>query len=135
MSYLGLDLGATGLKAVLIGEAQDLFRAPGPIRFWRRRTSRAARCRRPWKGAEALTDGLGALQAPERTLLLPYLGVERTLEALRAERYAGWDSPQAQAMLHSDLGAIFDNVVAEDPRPVPRSGRQERLANLVNRFV
>ena len=57
------------------------------------------------------------------------------LEAARAERYAGWDTPAAQAMLDSDLGAIAARVEAEGINPEPRSGRQERLENLVNRFV
>jgi xylose isomerase len=57
------------------------------------------------------------------------------LEAARAERYAGWDSPAAQAMLDSDLGSIAARVLAEGINPQPRSGRQERLENLVNRFV
>ncbi len=57
------------------------------------------------------------------------------LEAARAERYAGWDDPQAQALLGSDLGTIAARVLAEGVNPEPRSGRQERLENLVNRYV
>lgn len=57
------------------------------------------------------------------------------LEASRAARYAGWDAPQAQAMLRSDLGTIAARVEAEGIDPQPVSGRQERLENLVNRFV
>ena len=57
------------------------------------------------------------------------------LEALRADRYAGWDSDAATAMLASDLGAIAEDVRVRDIRPEPRSGRQERLENLVNAFV
>ena len=57
------------------------------------------------------------------------------LETLRAERYAGWDRPGAQAMLKSDLAAIAARVEAEGVDPEPRSGRQERLENLWNRFV
>ncbi len=57
------------------------------------------------------------------------------LEALRKERYAGWDSPQAKAMLGSDLGAITADVLSRGVNPAPRSGRQERLENLWNRFV
>jgi xylose isomerase len=58
-----------------------------------------------------------------------------SLERLRAERYAGWDAPGAQAMLAGGLEEIEARVLAEDIRPEPRSGRQERLENLVNRFV
>lgn len=57
------------------------------------------------------------------------------LEAARAARYAGWDAPEAKAMLDSDLGAIFDRVVSGGVDPRPRSGRQEILENYVNRFV
>lgn len=58
------------------------------------------------------------------------------LEAARAERYAGWDTPAAQAMLTSGtLESIAARVDAENIDPEPRSGRQERLENWVNRFV
>ncbi len=58
-------------------------------------------------------------------------GLDRAL----AERYADWQDPGAQAMLQSDLASIAARVEAEDIRPEPRSGRQEILENLVNRFV
>ena len=57
------------------------------------------------------------------------------LEAARTERYAGWDSPDGQALFHSDLAQISARVLAEDINPEPTSGRQERLENLVNRFL
>lgn len=58
-----------------------------------------------------------------------------TLEARRTERYAGWQTPQAQAMLDSDLSSIATRVEAEALDPTPHSGRQEILENIVNRFV
>ncbi|WP_278923746.1 MULTISPECIES: xylose isomerase [Pseudophaeobacter] len=58
-----------------------------------------------------------------------------TLEAMRAERYAGWDSADAQAMLESDLGSIAQRVLDDGINPQPQSGRQEILENVVNRFV
>jgi xylose isomerase len=58
-----------------------------------------------------------------------------TLERLRAERYTGWDSAAAQAMLAGRLEDLEARVIGQDLRPEPRSGRQERLENLVNRFV
>ena len=58
-----------------------------------------------------------------------------TLEALRAERYAGWDTPEAQAMLESDLARIANRLESDGVDPQPRSGRQEILENIVNRFV
>ena len=60
---------------------------------------------------------------------------DRGLERALAERYAGWDTPEARAMLGSDLEAIAARVERQGTDPQPRSGRQERLENLVNRFV
>ncbi len=57
------------------------------------------------------------------------------LEAARDARYAGWDSPEGKALLAGDLGSIAARVEAEALNPAPRSGRQERLENLVNRYL
>ncbi|MDQ2065252.1 xylose isomerase [Xinfangfangia sp. CPCC 101601] len=57
------------------------------------------------------------------------------LEAARAERYAGWQTPAAKAMLSGGLEAAAARVTAEGLEPQPRSGRQERLENLWNRYV
>ena len=57
------------------------------------------------------------------------------LEAARRARYAGWQSPAAQAMLAGDLSAAAARVTAEGLEPEPKSGRQERLENLWNRFI
>ena len=58
-------------------------------------------------------------------------------DMLMDERYAGWNQPGAAAMLKGDrtLEQISDWVLAENINPQPRSGRQEYLENLVNRFV
>ncbi|MFC7705887.1 xylose isomerase [Plastorhodobacter daqingensis] len=59
-----------------------------------------------------------------------------TLERQRADRYAGWSAPAAQEMLQGGtLDAIAQRVLSEGINPKPRSGRQEALENLVNRFV
>ena len=58
-----------------------------------------------------------------------------SLEAARNARYAGWDKPEGAALLKTDLGSIYDQVVASGINPQPVSGRQERLENLWNRFV
>lgn len=58
-----------------------------------------------------------------------------TLEAMRTERYAGWDSSGGKALLTSDLATIAAQVEADNLNPQPRSGRQEILENIVNRFV
>lgn len=57
------------------------------------------------------------------------------LENALKDRYAGWETPQAKAMLGSDLASISARVLAENLNPAPRSGRQEILENYVNRFV
>lgn len=57
------------------------------------------------------------------------------LEDALAERYAGWKTAEAKAMLKSDLGSIAERVLAENLNPEPRSGHQEILENYVNRFV
>jgi len=57
------------------------------------------------------------------------------LETALAERYAGWETPEAKAMLESDLTSITERVLADGINPEPRSGRQEALENYVNRFV
>jgi xylose isomerase len=60
-------------------------------------------------------------------------GYDRAL----AERYAGWETPEARDMVSgtADLGAIADWAEREGIDPKPRSGKQEMLENLVNRFV
>ncbi len=55
-----------------------------------------------------------------------------TLETRRVERYAGWESSD---LLDSDLEAIATKVESENINPAPRSGKQEVLENLVNRFT
>ena len=57
------------------------------------------------------------------------------LEAARDARYAGWDSSGGKALLNSDLSTIHDDVLAKGLDPQPQSGRQERLENLVNRYL
>jgi xylose isomerase len=54
------------------------------------------------------------------------------LEAARAERYAAW---KGSDLLEMDLEAIAARVRADGIDPMPRSGRQERLENLWNRYV
>ena len=49
------------------------------------------------------------------------------LAAAVKEPYAGWESPEAKAMLTSDLETIAARVEKEGLDPQPRSGRQERL--------
>jgi xylose isomerase len=57
------------------------------------------------------------------------------LEGARDARYAGWDTDNGKALLGSDLGLITAKVLNEGINPDPRSGRQEQLENLVNRYL
>jgi len=57
------------------------------------------------------------------------------LEAARDARYTGWDAPAGKALMSSDLAAIEAKVIADAINPEPKSGRQERLENLVNRYL
>src|SRR5690606_42067575 len=60
-----------------------------------------------------------------------------TYDRVVKERDAGWQEQGAQAMLKGDrtLEQIAQWVDAENINPQPRSGQQEYLENLVNRFV
>jgi xylose isomerase len=70
------------------------------------------------------------------------LNVERIvadgrLDAFRKERYAGWDGELGQ-MIHAkgtSLTDIADLAATRELAPRHRSGGQERLENIVNRFV
>lgn len=57
------------------------------------------------------------------------------LEAARDERYAGWDTAEGKGLLNTDLDSLKAKVLADGTNPEPRSGRQERLENLVNRYL
>ena len=57
------------------------------------------------------------------------------MEVARDTRYAGWQTPAAQAMLKGSLEDAAARVTSEGLEPQPKSGRQERLENLWNRFV
>lgn len=53
------------------------------------------------------------------------------------DRYAGWKSAEAKAMLSGkrSLEEIAERVEKKNINPQPRSGRQELLENIVNRYV
>ena len=57
------------------------------------------------------------------------------LEAARRERYAGWEAGSARGLLDGGLADAAARVTAGSLDPQPRSGRQERLENLWNRYV
>jgi xylose isomerase len=57
------------------------------------------------------------------------------LEDARDARYAGWETADGKTLMNSDLDAITAKVVSKDTNPQPKSGRQERLENLVNCYL
>lgn len=58
-----------------------------------------------------------------------------SIERMREERYAGWETSNGQSLLKSDLETIASDVEKNALDPKPRSGKQEILENIVNRFV
>jgi xylose isomerase len=62
---------------------------------------------------------------------------DKALSGPLAERYAGWQTPDAQKVLAggSSLDALEAYVLAGGINPQPRSGKQEFLENVVNRYV
>jgi xylose isomerase len=59
------------------------------------------------------------------------------LPAFVEQRYAGWKQDPAKSILEgrSTLAAIADAAIADNVSPVPRSGRQEFLENIVSRYT
>ncbi|MBN8817577.1 MAG: xylose isomerase [Sphingomonas sp.] len=57
------------------------------------------------------------------------------IDALRSRRYSGWESSFGQQVGALDLAGIADLAEHQllDPKPV--SGRQERIENIINRFI
>ena len=58
------------------------------------------------------------------------------LDTFRRERYAGWAGELGQAIHSTDasLALVADLAISRNVAPEPKSGRQEWLENLVNRF-
>lgn len=78
-------------------------------------------------GLDVLARGLKAAAA---------LIADGTYDKAVDERYAGWNTPEAQKMLTSEsLADIAARVERDNINPQPKSGRQEYLENLWNRFV
>jgi len=85
--------------------------------------------------ADLILAHVGAMDVCARALKSAAAMLESgALENARAARYAGWDAPEAKAMLQGGtLDSIHARVLAEGLNPAPKSGRQERLENLWNR--
>lgn len=98
-----------------------------------------AKLRRQSLDAEDLIAAhAGAMDICARGLKSAWRMIEDdALEGPRRARYAGWESSEAQAMLAKDatLDGIAARAEAADLNPQPVSGAQEKLENIVNRYV
>ena len=98
-----------------------------------------AKLRRQSLDAEDLIAAhAGAMDICARGLKSAWRMIEDdALEGPRRARYAGWESSEAQAMLAKDatLDGIAARAEAAEVNPQPVSGAQEKLENIVNRYV
>ena len=87
---------------------------------------------------DLLVAHIGGMDACARGLKAAARMIEdKALSAPLDARYAGWDSAEAKAMLAGErsLEQIAARVVSDGIEPQPKSGRQEYLENVVNRYV
>ena len=98
-----------------------------------------AKLRRQSLDAEDLIAAhVGGMDICARGLISAHAMIEDdSLEGPRRVRYAGWEGEAAQAMLAK--GATLDGIAADaearDVNPQPVSGAQEKLENIVNRYL
>lgn len=88
--------------------------------------------------ADLLHGHIGGVDTCARALLQAAQMLEDgALTGPLAERYAGWDGAEGQAILSGgrDLATLADRALTSGLDPQPRSGRQEYLENIVNRYV
>jgi xylose isomerase len=97
-----------------------------------------AKVRRQSMDAVDLFHGhVGAIDVVARSLLRAAALIEDgSLDAFRRSRYADWERGIGSTILRqgADLSSIASLAIAHNLTPQPRSGRQEWLENLVNRF-
>jgi xylose isomerase len=98
-----------------------------------------AKVRRQSVDAEDLYHAhIGGVDVLARALLAAAAIIEDgTLEGFVADRYSGWKNGFGADVLSGklSLAEAADHAVAANSDPKPRSGRQEYLENLINRFV
>lgn len=88
--------------------------------------------------ADLLHGHVGGLDVLARSLKAAAAIIEDgTYDKVVDARYAGWQTPEGQAILKGQrsLEDLAARVEKESLDPQPRSGQQEYLENLINRFV
>lgn len=95
-----------------------------------------AKVRRQSMDAVDLFHGhVGAVDVVARALLrVAALIEDGRIDQFKAQRYAGWDAPLGQAISRASLHDAAAIALSRNLGPQPKSGRQEWLENLVNRF-
>ncbi|MBW9117060.1 xylose isomerase [Rhizobium cauense] len=98
-----------------------------------------AKLRRQSLDPEDLLIGhIGGMDACARGLKAAAKMIEdKALSGPLDARYAGWDSAEGQKLARGEysLEQIAEWVEAKDINPQPKSGKQELLENIVNRYV
>ncbi|HZV18722.1 MAG TPA: xylose isomerase [Sphingobium sp.] len=86
--------------------------------------------------ADLFYGHIGGIDTVARGLLNAAAIIEDgRLDAIRGQRYAGWDGSFGKQIAALDLEGIADLAQAQGIDPKPVSGKQERLENLINRFI
>lgn len=97
-----------------------------------------AKVRRQSIDAADLFHGhIGGVDVIARALLKAAAIVEDgTLDRFRTDRYSGWQGTLGRQIYapEASLSSIADHAVRDSLAPQPKSGRQELLENLLNRF-
>ena len=98
-----------------------------------------AKLRRPSIDPEDLFHAhIGGLDTLARALLAAEKMIsDGKLEAALRQRYSGWERELGQRILNGkvSLAELSKLVLDQNLDPRPKSGRQELLENLVNRYV
>jgi xylose isomerase len=87
--------------------------------------------------ADLLLGHIGGMDTCARALLAAAKMLEDgVLEAPLRERYEAWDTAEGKRLLAGDVSlAEIEQRVLAGVNPAPRSGKQELLENIVNRYV
>jgi xylose isomerase len=88
--------------------------------------------------ADLLHAHVGSMDACARAFMIAAeMIADKALDQPLDERYAGWNAPQAKKMLEGkmDLEQIALSVEKNRIDPKPRSGRQEYLEGIVNKYL